>query len=856
MDAAPSIAPAATGSGASSNPSAPSSVVSTSTSTAQHQNNNHPPPPPPQQPLLIARTPLNVYLKIAIIRSATDEVVCNDPEHPGTKKRVVVSQLLDGSLTKVGSSSKDDEQKEEAKQISATTSEEKPSAVSSSSTNEEDDEGKKSNNQNNNDKDAPKKEIPVPTITTVPTYDLDIPPTYDIPTSYVRYIRPTYNETQYETVEYNIDVEDETWWRSNTEFGPDAQCKILIDGKEQSQLDEEDDGEEGQKIVVAAADAAAANNDDSNNAMDIDDQVNNNNNTTTGSNNSNSNSSNTTPHKQYTIQQVILTNPKYYLHSKHSTQYLLKKYQPKLPLRIMEHMIDILEKETGFEFTVSLSHAEKVLVERIPELENIFGWIDGGDTDSDDDDDDNENNNNNNHLPTLAPPPTLKHVISTIYNYWITKRSKLKKPLLRRYHPVTASNDTNPHMVFRQREQEKRRLRKKRQNDIEAYKKMVVLQRDFEKLRGLCELIVRREEVYEMMVELTNGYFEERLGGWLGTTGGSGSRGRSSSSAISSGAMTLDTSRIESVLNIPKYFDDGPIVKMAKTGKKRKRGGLAAGGAGAFQFDSRGPSPVPPLGGVGAPPLEAGGLEHHPPLPPHVPPKKVVVAGHDDGYPAPNFLQPLATRESHHSTNWDGATVPILPSYENGIPTISNNRFRHRPRLGRGGRIIIDRVPCVSNTQNPRPNVITYGAPMNRSGYDVATLGADGPNFSMNNSARKKGAAGAGGESITTDGMGTDAKTAPKKLPAQRLEDLLPKSFMGKDRKLLSRKIEEICARGLMEESRPVAAAAIAAPAQPKGLVAPIAEEFVDEVLVPIEDWVEAPSGEIFGVERYVLGPI
>mmetsp|Transcript_28063 Transcript_28063/g.56363 ORF Transcript_28063/g.56363 Transcript_28063/m.56363 type:complete len:809 (+) Transcript_28063:2-2428(+) len=808
MDAAPSIPPpAATASGGggnnatttnNSNPPAPS------TATTQHQ-----------PPIMIARTPLNVYLKIAIIRNPTDEVICNDPEHPGTKKRVVVSELLDGSLTKVGvkeGEQKNDDDNEEAKIAATTTSNDKPAASSPSSSNGEDEKS------NKNDTEGPKKEIPVPTITTVPTYDLDIPPTYNIPTSYVRYIRPTYHETHNETVEYNIDVEDETWWRANKEFGPDAKCKILIDGKEQVQMKEEGGG---QKID--------ANNKDDSNAMEVDQD-------------------NTTTQKQYTIQDVILTNPKYYLHSKHSTQYLLKKYQPKLPLLIMERMIDILEKETGFEFTVSLSLAGKVLVKKIPELEAIFGWIDGGVSDDDDDDDEV----NDNPLPTLAPPPTLKHVISTIYNYWITKRSKLKKPLLRRYHPVTASNDTNPHMVFRQREQEKRRLRKKRQNDIEAYKKMVVLQHDFEKLRGLCELIVKREEVNGMMVELTNGYFEERLGGWLGTMGGGGS----SRSSVGSGAMTLlDKSRIESALDIPKYYDDGPIVKMAKAGKKRKRGGLA-GAAGVSQFDSRGPSPVPPLGGVGAASLDAGGLVSHPPLPLAAPPKKVVVAGHDDGYPAPNFLQPLATRESHHNTNWDGATVPILPSYENGMPTISNKRFRHRPRLGRGGRIIIDRVPCVSSTQNPQPHVITYGAPMKRSGYDVATLGADGPNFSMSNSPRRKGAPVAGGESISTDGMGTDAKTAPKKLPAQRLEDLFPKSFLGKDRKLLSRKIEEICARGLMEESRPVAAAATAAPALPKGSAAPVAEEFVDEMLVPIEDWVEAPNGEIFGVERYVLGPI
>ncbi|KAL7496607.1 hypothetical protein ACHAWT_009283 [Skeletonema menzelii] len=804
MDTSTSIPPsAATGSGGGNSNNPP--VVPSTTATTQHQ-----------PPLLIARTPLNAYLKIAIIRNPTDEVVCNDPEYPGTKKRVVVSDLLDGSLTKVGTTIKEDERKnEEAKTAATTTADGKPvAALSSSSSYAE--EKEKSNNKKD-EEEGPKKEIPVPTITTVPTYDLDIPPTYDIPTSYVRYIRPTYHETQNETVEYNIDVEDETWWRNNREFGPDAKCKILINGKEQIQI-EEGGGQES----VAAHDNA-----DGSNAMDIDNQDNSN------------------AHNQYTIQQVILTNPKYYLRSKHSTQYLLKKYQPKLPLRIMERMIDILEKETGFEFTVSLSHAEKILVKKIPELEAIFGWIDGDSNSDDDVDEDNDT-----HLPTLAPPPTLKHVISTIYNYWITKRSKLKKALLRRYHPVTASNDTNPHMVFRQREQEKRRLRKKRQNDIEAYKKMLVLQHDFEKLRGLCELIVKREEVNEMMVELTNGYFEERLGGWLDTTGGGGSQ---LSVGSGSGTMTqLDKIRIENVLDIPKYYDDGPIVKMAKAGKKRKRGGLA----GVAQGDSRGPSPVPPLGGVGVASLETRGLVPHPPLPSPAQPKKVVVAGHDDGYPAPNFLQPLATRESHLSTNWDGATVPVLPSYENGVPTISNNRFRHRPRLGRGGRIIIDRVPCVSNTQNPQPHVITYGAPMKRAGYDVATLGADGPNFSMGNSPRKKGTPVKGSESITTNGKGTDAKTAPKKLPAQRLEGLFPRSFLGKDRKLLSRKIEEICARGLMEESRPVADAAIVAPAQPKGSVAPVAEEFVDEILVPIEDWVEAPNGEIYGVERYVLGPI
>ena len=803
MDAAASI-PVTSSSGgdvsSNGNPSTSSTVTS-------HQN---------QPPLMVARTPLNVYLKIAIIRSSTDEVVCNDPENAGAKKRVVVSELLDGSLTKVGMK-KDEQQNnnsdscDEANNPMATSADnDQPAATSSSK------EDEKEISSSQNDKEASKKEIPVPTITTVPTYDFDIPPTFNVPTSYVRHIRPTYHETQNETVEYNIDVEDENWWRNNKDFGPEAKCKVLIDGKEQIQKDVEGGGQ---------SNVEGSTNDI--NAMDVDQE-------------------DTNSHKQYTIEQVILTNPKYYLRSKRSTQYLLKKYQPKLPLRMMEQMIDIFEKETGFEFTVSLSNAEKVLVEKIPELEVIFGRIDGGYV-SDDDDDDVDS-----HLPVLASPPTLRNVISQVYNYWITKRSKLKKPLLRRYHPVTASNDTNPHMVFRQREQEKRRLRKKRQNDIEAYKKMLVLQHDFEKLRGLCELIVKREEVNEMNVELTNQYFEERLGGWLDTSGGE-SRG-----SVRNRTKMLEKSQIESVLNIPKQYDDGPIVKMAKAAKKRKRGSLANGaGAGALQHDSRGLSPVPPLSGVSAPTLEAGGLIPHPPQPLAVPPKKVVVAGHDDGYPAPNFLQPLATREAQHSTRLDGATVPIFPSYENGKQTISYNRFRHRPRLGRGGRIIIDRVPYECGTHDPQPRIITYGAPMIRSGYHVATLGADGPSFRMSNSPRKKGLTEAGGDSNVTNETGADARTAPKQPPSQRLQDLFPKSFLGKDHQLLSRKIEEICARGLMEESKPVSTAPIAAPAQTKGvLAAPVVDETVDEILVPIEDWVEAPNGEIFGAERYVLGPI
>ena len=234
MDAASSIPPPSTTTG--------SGGVGSTTN-----NNTNNPPAASTPPLLIARTPLNAYLKIAIIRNPTDEVICNDPEFPGTKKRVVVSELLDGSLTKVGTAKQDDDNerknneddcnKEEAKTKAAVT------ATTTSNTNNETSAPKNNDNKKETKKEedeGPKKEIPVPTITTVPTYDLDIPPTYQIPPSYVRYIRPTYHETQHETVEYNIDAEDETWWRNNKDFGPDATCTILIDGKEQVPIKKED----------------------------------------------------------------------------------------------------------------------------------------------------------------------------------------------------------------------------------------------------------------------------------------------------------------------------------------------------------------------------------------------------------------------------------------------------------------------------------------------------------------------------------------------------------------------------------------------------------------------------------------
>ncbi|KAL3817260.1 hypothetical protein ACHAXA_007114 [Cyclostephanos tholiformis] len=972
---APSSSVAMAVPGAESSSFSSSSLSSSSSSVAAAAV--PPPPPPPRAsssaPIVVARPPLNVYLRLAVIRDNNDVVICDDPERPGRKKVIPMRQLssLDGGGGGGGGTSRDhvevgnDEGNDGVGRTSTTAASSAPGIKRKQDGGGNDGADQDKKNENNSKDTNNKKEIPVPTITTVRRYDRDVPPNFDVSTSYVRHIRPSYEEIMNVAVEYNLDADDERWWRENMDFGPFAKARILVPpdvipaagmGEEdEEEVDYDDDkgrrngpsdlegtteenalkkvgqstnivkhqqqqmqgkqlgrkkkgrknaSEKINSTLMNATENASAHDA----AMDVDDT------------NSEMSSTQLMPppaldsaaafSHDLTIEEVILLNPRY-LHSRHSTRRLIQRYNPKLPLPSFERMMDALEKATGHESIVTIAQAEEMLVARMPCLVDIFGPLSEKERRMEEEEDErhlsrwlkddsdmkdggwersgSERPRQGHHrLPTLAPPITLPEVIRQVYNYWMAKRSRLRKPLLRRFCPPTSASDLNPHQVFRQREKEKRRLRKKRQNDLEAYRKMRQLRMDFERLGTLCDLILRREEVNSTLVELTNEYFEERLHGWMDTTG------------LPRRSRTLDRRSIERVLNVPKYFDDRPIAR-TRAGNKRKRGpqtGWKNGGVDG----SRDPSPVPQGGGstgIGGPhpAIPAAGvgnnhLPHHqgsmkPPPPPmtamtHLPPKNIVVAGHDGGFPAPNFLQPLASRESHFATSWDDV-VPSIPSYINGACTTSLGGldgggvipYRHRPRLGRGGRIIIDRVPRPSFMFGgggvagpPAPTVVTYGSPMGMCEYHLAPLGADGPNAVRSSGGldNDDGSRGSNPD-VSEEGRGTDARSAPRAPPARNLEDLLPKS-LG-DATLLSRRIEEICALGLMEDYRAKAIGGIDTAASASassragnnnvassGATTTLADE-MDEILVPIEDWMEAPEGlRLYGSERFVIGPL
>jgi hypothetical protein len=127
------------------------------------------------------------------------------------------------------------------------------------------------------------------------------------------------------------------------------------------------------------------------------------------------------------------------------------KISPKtciLTISMLEIMLDIMEKATAFEAIITLDQAELLILKKLPQFYHMYP------------------------VRAKAGIVTIRHVINDSYQYWISKRSKLKRPLLRRFWPVTSTEDSNPHLVFRPREKEKYKLRKKRQNDMDAYRKL------------------------------------------------------------------------------------------------------------------------------------------------------------------------------------------------------------------------------------------------------------------------------------------------------------------------------------------------------------------------------------------------
>lgn len=154
---------------------------------------------------------------------------------------------------------------------------------------------------------------------------------------------------------------------------------------------------------------------------------------------------------------------------------------------LFEGVFDILEKNTGFSDPITMQMATPLVCH---------------------------------HLQ--LPVPLATKVMQELYPYWISKRNKMHKPLNRKYWPATAPNDTNPHLVFRPREKERYRLRRHHKNDLQSFRKMQSLRREFARARVLMELVLEREMLKKANMEISGEIFEQHLRNVSEKAGGAG----------------------------------------------------------------------------------------------------------------------------------------------------------------------------------------------------------------------------------------------------------------------------------------------------------------------------------------------
>lgn len=102
-------------------------------------------------------------------------------------------------------------------------------------------------------------------------------------------------------------------------------------------------------------------------------------------------------------------------------------------------------------------------------------------------------------------------LIIAVYDYWLNKRLRTQQPLIPcvKTEAHRGGNNNNPYLAFRRRT-EKMQTRKNRKNDETSYEKMVKLKRDLSRALTLLELIKRRENTKRELLHLTIEIYEKR----------------------------------------------------------------------------------------------------------------------------------------------------------------------------------------------------------------------------------------------------------------------------------------------------------------------------------------------------------
>lgn len=259
----------------------------------------------------------------------------------------------------------------------------------------------------------------------------------------------------------------------------------------------------------------------------------------------------------------------------------------------------------------------------------------------------------------------LNRATCDVYAYWAAKRQKLQRPLLRRFWPQTPLNDTNPHAVFRPREKERYKLRKHRKNDLEGFRKLQQLRVDFERVRRLLDLVRRRERAKRLQLD-----FLDEI------------RRQAEHELTNPGPNAAVRKPV-----IPKNEERERHKKMKKKKNKHRdeENGRMAGQSATTDFGSEDYK----TGRANIKSGRAGAVEG-----PQI---------------APSFMEydTSANFVMEDITDTDGSPRdlrgPVYPSYPLSPPRLmaaifqQPPKYRCRGRIGRGGRLVLDRIAVPSS---------------------------------------------------------------------------------------------------------------------------------------------------------------
>ncbi|KAJ0989740.1 hypothetical protein J5N97_008096 [Dioscorea zingiberensis] len=267
-------------------------------------------------------------------------------------------------------------------------------------------------------------------------------------------------------------------------------------------------------------------------------------------------------------------------------------------------------------------------------------------------------------------------VFQSVYNYWKGKREQWQKPILRRLQPPPPVNDTNPYNVFRPREKAHRlhtRRMQRRENNVQSFEKLRQVRRNLDQAKKLLETLIKREEkkrefmeneVSLQRIQMKFKHEAHLLDDGLALPGflsASYKFGSSEDDPVDSDDAANGGPRFHpTAVQHPRFNNSKPI--MIPTGRMKRD--------------------------IKRRPLTNGWIQKRDPLEP------VLL-----------FTRPLVPERLAAA----GIVQPPDPLIENGSVAPS---YRFHGRIGRGGRLIFDRVPVGSesssyvppNTRPPQPN--------------------------------------------------------------------------------------------------------------------------------------------------------